>query len=88
MLPLRTLSGRLSLLPPQREEGASARTEALVSREWRRWRLDDEARVRMEALSVRRLFAVAVVYVVGWPLFESGARWEGIAEAGGEEGNW
>jgi hypothetical protein len=60
-VPLSTLRGRLSLLPPQREDGARARTEASVSKECRRRRLDDEARVRMEALSVRRLLAVAAV---------------------------
>jgi hypothetical protein len=56
---LRTLSGRDSRLPPKMEEGARARTEASVSRERRRRRLEEEARVRMEALSVRRLLAVA-----------------------------
>lgn len=60
-LALSTLSGRLSLLPPKREDGASARMEALVSREFRRRRFDDDARVRMEALSVKILLAVAVV---------------------------
>ena len=58
---LRTLRGRLSLLPPKMEEGARARTEALVSREFRRLRLDDDASVMMDALSVRRLLAVAVL---------------------------
>lgn len=58
---LSTLSGRLSLLPPNREDGASARMEALVSREFRRRRFDDDARVMMEALSVKILFAVAVL---------------------------
>jgi hypothetical protein len=60
-LALRTLSGRLSRLPPHREEGASARTEASVSRERRLRRLELDASVRIEALSVRRLFAVAVL---------------------------
>ena len=58
MLALRTLSGRDSQLPLKREEGPRARTEASVSIEQRR-RLED-ARVRIEALSVRRLLAVAV----------------------------
>lgn len=57
---LSTLSGSDSRLPPNRDDGASARTEASVSRERRRRRLDEEARVKIEALSVRRLFAVAV----------------------------
>jgi hypothetical protein len=56
---LRTLSGRDSRLPPKRDEGARARTEASVSKERRRRRLEDDASVRMEALSVRRLLAVA-----------------------------
>ena len=60
MLALRILRGSDSRLPPNREDGASARTEASVSKERRRRRLEDEARVRMEALSVRRLLAVAV----------------------------
>jgi hypothetical protein len=58
---LRTLSGRLSRLPPQRDEGARARTDASVSRERRRRRLLDDANVRMDALSVKRLLAVAEV---------------------------
>lgn len=58
---LSTLKGRLSRLPPQSEDGASARTEASVSMDRRRRRLLEEASVRMEALSVRRLFAVAVL---------------------------
>jgi hypothetical protein len=37
----------------------------------------------MDALSVRRLFAVAEEYVVGWPeVLPEGARCEGMAEAG------
>ena len=59
--PERTERGRDSREPPNMEEGARARTEALVSRELRRRRLEEEASVRMEALSVRRLLAVAVV---------------------------
>jgi hypothetical protein len=55
----RTERGSDSRLPPQREEGARARVEASVSRERRRWRFEEDARVRMEALSVRRLLAVA-----------------------------
>jgi len=60
MVAERTLSGSDSRLPPQREEGAKARTEASVSKERRRRRLEEDARVRMDALSVRRLLAVAV----------------------------
>jgi hypothetical protein len=65
MVALSTLRGSDSRLPPQRDEGARARTDASVSKERRRRRLEDDASVRMEALSVRRLFAVAVAYVVG-----------------------
>lgn len=61
MLALKTLRGKLSRLPPQRDEGARARTEASVSRDRRRRRLLDDASVRMDALSVRRLLAVAEV---------------------------
>ena len=56
---LSTLRGSDSRLPPNRDDGASARTEASVSKERRRRCLDDEARVRIEALSVNRLLAVA-----------------------------
>jgi len=66
-LPLSKLRGKLSRLPLNREEGASARIEALVSRELRRRRLEEDASVSTDALSVRRLFAVAVLYVTGWP---------------------
>lgn len=59
MLALRTLSGRLSRLPPQTDDGARARTEASVSMDRLRLLLLDEASVRMEALSVSRLLAVA-----------------------------
>jgi hypothetical protein len=83
MLALRTLRGRLSRLPPHSDDGASARTDASVSSDRRRRRLLDEASVRIEALSVKRLLAVAVVYVVGCPGVEDvGARWDGIADAG------
>lgn len=61
--PLSTLNGRLSRLPPKTLDGARARIEALVSNEFRRRLLEDDARVRIEALSVKRLFAVAVLYV-------------------------
>jgi hypothetical protein len=64
-IPLRTLSGRLSRLPPNTEAGARALMEAFVSAEFRRRRFEDEARVRMDASSVKILFAVADVYVVG-----------------------
>ena len=57
----RTLKGRDSRLPPKREEGARALTEALVSSELRRRRFEEDARVRMEALSVRTLLAIAVL---------------------------
>jgi hypothetical protein len=40
----------------------------------------DDASVRIEALSVKRLLAVAEVYVDGLP--DDGARWAGMAEAG------
>jgi hypothetical protein len=62
---LSTLRGRLSLLLPNSDEGASARTDASVSSELRRLRLDDEARVSTEALSDNMLFAMAAVYVCG-----------------------
>ena len=81
---LRTLSGRLSRLPPQIEDGARALTEASVSIERRRRRLLEDASVKMEALSVSKLLAVAVVYVVGLPV---GARCDGMADAGGAVGN-
>jgi hypothetical protein len=58
-LPERTLSGSDSRLPPQTDEGAKARTEAFVSNEFRLRRLDEDASVKIEALSVRILFAVA-----------------------------
>lgn len=79
MFALRTLRGRLSRLPPQREDGARALTEASVSSDRRRRRLLDDASVSIDALSVKRLLAVAEVYVVGLP---DGARWAGMAEAG------
>ena len=81
---LKTLRGRLSRLPPQSDDGARARTDASVSIERRRPRLLDEARVRMEALSVRRLLAVAEAYVVSW--FD-GMRCAGMADAGEAVGN-
>jgi hypothetical protein len=84
MLALRIDNGRLSRLPPQTDDGARARTEASVSRERRRRLLLDEARVRMDALSVRIPLAVAVEYVLG-PL--AGARWAGMADAGNAVGN-
>jgi hypothetical protein len=60
-LPLSRLSGKLSRLPPKTDEGAKARTEALVSKEFRRRRLDELASVRIEALSFSALLAVAVL---------------------------
>jgi hypothetical protein len=80
-----TLSGRDSRLPPQRDEGARARTEASVSKERRRRRLDEDASVRIEALSVSRLLAVAVVYVVRCGFAPE--TWAGMADAGDEVGN-
>jgi hypothetical protein len=65
MLALRTLRGRLSRLPPKSDEGAKALTEASVSIDLLLRLLDEDARVSIEALSVRRLFAVAVLYVAG-----------------------
>lgn len=64
-MPLNTLNGRLSRLPPNIEAGARARMDALVSAEFRRRRFEDDASVRIEASSVKTLFAVADVYVVG-----------------------
>lgn len=61
MLELSTLSGRLSRLPPQTEDGARALTDASVSIERRRRRLLEDARVKIEALSVSSPFAVAAV---------------------------
>ena len=85
---LRTLSGNDSLLPPNNDDGARARTEAFVSTELRRRRFDDEARVMIEALSVRTLFAVAVLYVAGWPPELRFTRCGGMADAGcGDDGN-
>ena len=81
---LKTLNGSDSRLPPQTLLGARARTEASVSIERLRRRFEDEARVRMDASSDSRLFAVALEYVVGLPV---GARCGGNAEAGpGETG--
>jgi hypothetical protein len=61
ILALSTLRGKLSRLPPQTEDGARALTEASVSIERRRRRLLEDARVKIEALSVRSPFAVAAV---------------------------
>ena len=80
-----TLRGSDSRLPPQRDEGAMARTEASVSKERRRRRLDEDASVRIEALSVRRLLAVAVAYVVGWGVVP--VTCAGMADAGDAVGN-
>jgi hypothetical protein len=44
--------------------------------------------VRIEALSVSRLFAVAMLYVAGCPPLVVGARCAGRAVGGGEVGNW
>jgi hypothetical protein len=58
---LKTLNGRLSLLPPNNDDGANARTDASVSIDLRLRLFEEDASVRIEALSVRRLFAVAVL---------------------------
>lgn len=81
---LRTLRGRLSRLPPQSDDGARARTDASVSIDRRRPLLLDDAKVRMDALSVSRLLAVAEAYVVRW--FD-GMRCAGMADAGEAVGN-
>lgn len=57
-----------------------------MSTELRRRRFEDEARVRMEALSVRMLLAVAPWYELG--CWATGARWAGMAEGGVDVGNW
>lgn len=64
---LNTLSGRLSRLPPNKEDGARARTDASVSIDLLLLLFEEDARVSIDALSVRRLFAVAVLYVAGCP---------------------
>lgn len=84
MFELSTLSGRLSLLPPHNDEGASARTEASVSIDRLRRLLLEDASVKIDALSVSMLFAMAVVYVVG---FDGGTRCAGMADAGDVVGN-
>jgi hypothetical protein len=56
---LRTLRGRDSRLPPNIDAGARARTEALVSSELRRLRLEELASVKIDASSVSTLLAVA-----------------------------
>lgn len=76
-----TERGRDSRELPQTEDGAMARTEAFVSRELRRRRFEEEASVRMDALSVSKLPAVAAAKVAG-------CRWLGTAEAGGLTGYW
>ena len=58
MLPLRTESGRDSLLSPQTLRGAMARTDASVSMDLRR-RFEELASVMIEALSVSKFPAVA-----------------------------
>lgn len=58
--------GRDSRDPPQAELGAIARIEALLSSELRRGALcEEDARVSTDALSLSRLLAVALRYVVG-----------------------
>lgn len=58
--------GRDSREPPNMDAGARARIDAFVSRLLRRRRFEEEARVIIEASSVRTLFAVAIWYVAGW----------------------
>lgn len=53
-------SGRDSRELPNMDAGARARIEALVSRLFLRRLLDEDASVRIEASSVRTLFAVAM----------------------------
>lgn len=60
-LPESTESGSDSREPPQRDDGASARTDASVSRECRRRCFDEDASVMMDALSVSSPPAVAVL---------------------------
>ena len=63
--PDKTERGRDSRDPPNMLAGARARIEAFVSTLFLRRRFEDEAKVRMLALSDKTLFAVAVWYVVG-----------------------
>jgi hypothetical protein len=67
IVPDKTDKGKDSRLPPNIEPGASALTDAFVSTEFLRRRFDEEAKVKMEASSVKTLLAVAEWYVVGWP---------------------
>jgi hypothetical protein len=64
-VPDNTDRGNDSRLPPNIDPGARALTEALVSTEFLRRRLEEEARVKIEASSVKTLLAVADWYVVG-----------------------
>jgi hypothetical protein len=88
MLAERTDRGNDSREPPNKDEGARARIEASVSIDLLRRRLEEEARVRIDALSVSRLLAVAVAYVAGCPPLLGGAMCAGRAFGGGEVGNW
>lgn len=54
-----------------------------MSKELRRRRLEEDARVIIEASSLSTPFAVAAPNVCGL-----GARWLGTADAGGEIGYW
>ena len=56
----RKLRGSDSRDPPHTDAGARARIDASVSKEWRLRRLEEDARVIIDALSVRRPFAVAL----------------------------
>ena len=58
-VPDRTERGNDSRLPPNIDPGARALIDALVSTELRLRRLDDDASVRIEASSVKRLSTVA-----------------------------
>jgi hypothetical protein len=65
-VPLSTDNGRDSRLPPNIDPGGMAFIDALVSTLLRLRRFEDDASVKIEASSVRTLFAVAPEYVVGW----------------------
>src|ERR1700677_26993 len=80
---LSRLSGRLSRLLPNSDEGASARIEASVSSELRRRRFDDDASVRTDALSVSMLLDTAELYVYSCGRCEADVTlWFGAAGAG------
>lgn len=83
MFALSTERGSDSRLPEKSDDGANARTEASVSKDRRLLPRLEDASVRIDALSVNRLFAVAELYVMGWwALLPDGTRCAGIADAG------